>query len=194
MNIGKSDLEKDCDVETVLGEDTDLVGDIEEIPITHIEETKSSKGGRWTALSAISIENFKAIESARIPLGKVTVLVGPNGSGKSSVLQAIHWAARTSSYIQPKNAKEMVAFDRIDYSPSSEPLRTAFRRELKSEKSSTPTKISFHRASSPSANVHIWAARNKGGVTVHIDGGATVTAFKQRMNFITAYIPGLAGC
>jgi ABC-type lipoprotein export system ATPase subunit len=165
-----------------------------------LDEIKPPKVWRWTPLTAISVDNFKAIDKARIPLGKVTVLVGPNGSGKSSVLQAIHWAARTSSYIAPKNAKEMIAFERIDYLPSSEPLRTAFKGELRSEKFTRPTKISFQysstgtdESSAPTTIVNIWAARNKGGVTVHIEGGATVTPFKQRTSFITAYIPGLAG-
>jgi energy-coupling factor transporter ATP-binding protein EcfA2 len=41
--------------------------------------------------------------------------------------------------------------------------------------------------------VKIWAARNRGAISVHIEGGAAVTPFKQRANFLTAYIPGLAG-
>jgi hypothetical protein len=41
--------------------------------------------------------------------------------------------------------------------------------------------------------VKLWAARNKGGITAHIEGGAGVSPYKQRSTFITAYIPGLAG-
>ena len=41
--------------------------------------------------------------------------------------------------------------------------------------------------------VSIWAARNKGGITAHIGGGAAVSPYKQRTSFLTAYIPGLAG-
>jgi len=218
-------------------------------------EMKSEKTKRWTRLHAIEIENFKAIKKTTIPLGDVTILVGPNGSGKSSVLQAVHWAARAASYIEPKNTKEVVSFERLDYLPSSEPLRTAYRSTLSTTRTSPPTRISFihvgsvpdavvatttdpiadseenlteagtiaaaadrtnsslttHAASrdvvddeaavatsaaiitGPAATVKIWAARNQGGISVHIDGAAAVTPFKQRAEPLTAYIPGLAG-
>lgn len=161
-------------------------------------ELKSNKATRWSKLASIEIKNFKAIEAMTLPLADVTILVGPNGSGKSSVLQAIHWAARAASYIPPKHGSEVVAFDRLDYLPSSEPLKTAHKRELSSDRGSKPTTISFHHVASddvpaPVANIKIWAARNRGGIAVHIDGGAAVSPFKQRAEIITAYIPGLAG-
>jgi len=93
----------------------------------------------------------------------------------------------------------MIPLDRIDYVPSSEPLRTAYRGELGSHSKSTPTKIVFNHApandetASQSVTVRIFAARNRGGITAHIDGLAAVTPYKQRSTFITAYIPGLAG-
>lgn len=94
----------------------------------------------------------------------------------------------------------MISFERIDYIPSSEPLKMAFRGELKTETNTPPTKIQFmHRPNAdelnltPTATIKIWAARNKGGVTAHIDGGSAVSPFKQRDYFITSYIPGLAG-
>jgi ABC-type lipoprotein export system ATPase subunit len=160
--------------------------------------TKPTKSARWGRLETIEIQNFKAIESLEIPVGDVTILVGPNGAGKSSILQAIHWAARSASYIPPKNTKEVVSFDRLDYLPSSEPLKTAYKRELSSDTGSKPTLVSFKHLAVDGeakmiANVKIWAARNRGGISVHIDGGAAVTPFKQRKDFITAYIPGLAG-
>jgi predicted ATPase len=160
---------------------------------------KVVRARRWTPVEAITIENFKAIDKAKVALGAVTILVGPNGSGKSSVLQAIHWSARCASYIAPKNGKEMIAFERIDYLPSSEPLRTANRGELKPGSNTRPTAVSFqHEASGeekqgPVAAVKLWAARNKGGITAHIEGGGAVSPYKQRASFITAYIPGLAG-
>jgi len=40
-------------------------------------------------ISKLSIVHFKAIASATIPLGPITVLVGPNDSGKSTILQAL---------------------------------------------------------------------------------------------------------
>jgi len=38
-------------------------------------------------ITKLSIVHFKAIASAEIPLGPITVLVGPNDSGKSTILQ-----------------------------------------------------------------------------------------------------------
>lgn len=157
----------------------------------------SSKADRWSKLSSVQIKNFKAIESLTLALADVTILVGPNGSGKSSVLQAIHWAARAASYIEPKKQTEVVSFDRLDYSPSSEPLKTAHKTELLSGRETPPTTVSFissQEEDEPSAaTVKIWAARNRSGISVSIDGGAAVTPFKQRTELITAYIPGLAG-
>jgi energy-coupling factor transporter ATP-binding protein EcfA2 len=40
-------------------------------------------------ITQLSIGHFKAIASATIPLGPITVLVGPNDSGKSTILQAL---------------------------------------------------------------------------------------------------------
>lgn len=162
-----------------------------------MQDTRSSRARKWLPLKAIKIINFKAISELTIPLSKVTILVGPNGSGKSSALQAIHWAARAASYILPKNTKEMVSFERLDYLPSSDPLNTAHNSELRSEQAFAPTEIVFSHGTETDENVHasikIRAARNKGGITVSMEGGSAVTPYKQRYQFITTYIPGLAG-
>jgi predicted ATPase len=159
---------------------------------------RATRTSKWTKLQSIEIQNFKTIQTIRVPLSSVTVLVGPNGSGKSSILQAIHWAARAASYISPRNTKEVIAFERLDYMPASDPLKTAYRSELASDTNSKPMSVAFEHAvgqGEPSviATVKIWAARNKAGISAHIEGGAAVTPFKQRVEFITAYIPGLAG-
>ncbi len=161
-------------------------------------EIKHSRTLKWSKLNSIEVKNFKAIEQLLLPLDDVTIMVGPNGSGKSSALQAIHWAARAASYIQPKNKSEVVAFERLDYSPSSEPLKTAHKMELSSSKGTLPTTVTFNHTPTAdgvnlTANIKIWAARNKGGISVSIEGGPAVTPFKQREEVITAYIPGLAG-
>lgn len=164
-----------------------------------LTDTRSIRARRWTPLESVTVRGFKATEEATIPLDRVTILVGPNGCGKSSVLQAIHWAARAASYVQPKNTKEMISFERLDYVPSSEPLTTLHKGELKSDGASTPVEIVFtHRptgaeAEGGSATIRIRAARNRGGITAYMDGGGAVTPYKQRYQFITAYIPGLAG-
>jgi predicted ATPase len=160
-------------------------------------DTRSLKGRSWRELESITVKDFKAVKMAVIPLSHVTILVGPNGCGKSSVLQAIHWAARAASYVITKNTREMISFERLDYVPSSEPLRTLHKSELKSDGNSTPVEVIFsHRPigdDAAHATVRIRAARNRGGITAHIEGGQAVTPYKQRVQFITTYIPGLAG-
>lgn len=166
-------------------------------PPVGIADTRSSRARRWSALESITVRGFKATKDATIPLDRVAILVGPNGCGKSSVLQAIHWAARAASYVLPKNAKEMISFERLDYVPSSEPLSTLHKGDLKSDTASTPVEVVFsHRpvaGEAASATIRIRAARNRGGITAYMDGGSAVTPYKQRFQFITAYIPGLAG-
>lgn len=179
--------------------EVDEVADISDIIAFSSDRGEvGTKTNRWSKLSAVEIKNFKAIKSLKLPLADVTILVGPNGSGKSSVLQAIHWAARAASYIEPKKQSEVISFDRLDYSPSSEPLKTAHKSELSSARESDPTLVNFivdanGDESGSMASVKIWAARNRSGVSVSIDGGVAVTPFKQRTELITAYIPGLAG-
>lgn len=162
-----------------------------------LPDTRSVRARRWSTLESITVRGFKATKEATIPLDRVTILVGPNGCGKSSVLQAIHWAARSASYVLPKNTKEMISFERLDYVPSSDPLTTLHKGELKSDAASVPVEVVFsHRSTSEEtiqSTIRIRAARNRGGGTVYMDGGAAVTPYKQRIQFITAYIPGLAG-
>lgn len=165
--------------------------------IVEITDTRSVRARRWSPLESITVTGFKAVKEATIPLDSVTILVGPNGCGKSSVLQAIHWAARAASYVLPKNTKEMISFERLDYVPSSEPLTTLHKGELKSDSGSSPVEVVFtHRPAGEEiiqATVRIRAARNRGGITAYMDGGGAVTPYKQRFQFITTYIPGLAG-
>ncbi|MEK7916776.1 ATP-binding protein [Burkholderia contaminans] len=175
----------------------DLVPPSSASSLVELTDTRSPRARRWSPLESITVQGFKAVEIASIPLDSVTILVGPNGCGKSSVLQAIHWAARAASYVLPKNTKEMISFERLDYVPSSEPLTTLHNGELKTDSASVPVEVVFaHRAigeEAVQATIRIRAARNRGGITAYMDGGAAVTPYKQRYQFITTYIPGLAG-
>ncbi|WP_235389921.1 ATP-dependent nuclease [Pseudomonas oryzihabitans] len=178
-----------------------LADEVEVAPILDtsvvIPDTRSTRAKRWNPLESIAVKNFKAAKHAIIPLGKVTILVGPNGCGKSSVLQAVHWAARAASYILPKNTKEMISFERLDYIPSSDPLSMLHNGQLKPGATSTPVEVAFNHVTvgddSVQTVVKLRAARNKAGITAHIDGGNAVTPYKQRYQFLTTYIPGLAG-
>lgn len=139
-----------------------------------LPDTRSVRARRWSTLDSITVRGFKAKKEATIPLDRVTILVGPNGCGKSSVLQAIHWAARSASYVLPKNTKEMISFERLDYVPSSDPFTTLHKGELKSDATSVPVEVVFsHRSlgeESVQSTIRIRAARNRGGITVYMDG------------------------
>ncbi|MBQ2262922.1 MAG: AAA family ATPase [Loktanella sp.] len=195
--IGLSDGELTREVSLNAFDEPESDTTIEEISGTRVVDSRSTRAKRWTSLTEISVRNFKAAKEAVIPLGNVTILVGPNGSGKSSVLQAIHWAARAASYVLPKNQKEMISFERLDYIPSSDPLKTLHNGELKTGATSEAVEVNFRHESEADdpiqATVRIRAARNKGGITAYMEGGNAVTPYKQRYQFITAYIPGLAG-
>jgi ABC-type cobalamin/Fe3+-siderophores transport system ATPase subunit len=195
--IGLSNGELTREVSLNAFDEPEVAPKIEEISGAKVSDTRSTRAKRWVPLTGITVRNFKAAIEANIPLTNVTILVGPNGSGKSSVLQAVHWAARAASYVRPKNQKEMISFERLDYIPSSEPLRTLHNGELKTGTKSKAVEVCFqHGSDSDGAvqtTVQIRAARNKGGITAYMQGGNAVTPYKQRYQFITAYIPGLAG-
>src|SRR4051812_12245215 len=148
-----------------------------------LTDTRSVRARRWSPLESITVRGFKATSVATIPLDHVTILVGPNGCGKSSVLQAIHWAARAASYVLPKNTKEMISFERLDYVPSSEPLTPLHKGELKSDAASNPVEVVFAHhpvgEETAQATIRIRAARNRGGITAYMDGGGAVTPYKQ---------------
>lgn len=83
-------------------------------------------------LSAVTVENFKAIKSARVELSDVTILVGQNSSGKSSFLQALHWACRCVA--DPKiqnNQARSVAVQSLDYFPTPDAKIVGHNKELR---------------------------------------------------------------
>lgn len=167
-------------------------------PIADLSDTRSTRGKRWEPLEKITVCDFKAVKRAEIPVGDaVTILVGPNSCGKSSILQAIHWATRSASNIKPKNQSGMVLFGDLDYIPSSDPIGMFHNGRLGTNLKSSPIEVKFQHKTTQgddlSAKISLRTARNKGGISVRIDGQNAVTPYKQKYKFISAYIPGLAG-
>lgn len=83
-------------------------------------------------LKSVTIENFKAIDKARVELADVTILVGQNSSGKSSFLQALHWACRCTA--DPKiqnNQARSVAVQSLDYFPTPDAKVVGHNKELR---------------------------------------------------------------
>lgn len=158
--------------------------------------TKERRESRWSLVKEITIEKFKAVNRAIVPIGdSVTILVGPNASGKSSILQAIHWATRCASNIEGKDT--VVLFDKIDYNPSSDPIGIFHNDRLKTNRNNPPIRVSFHHSSGKDqksiATIDLRAARNQGGISVQIYGGSSVTPYKKGGALVSAYIPGLSG-
>ena len=59
-----------------------------------------------TAITHVSLRNFKGHASLDLDMGRITVLIGPTGSGKSTVLQALgmlHSALRSDGGIMRGN-------------------------------------------------------------------------------------------
>ena len=156
----------------------------------------SLKADAWTPLRDITVNNFKVIKKAKIPLGKnVTILVGPNSCGKSSILQAIHWATRLSSNIKPGKDSKTLLFDGIDYMPSSDPIATYHKGRLGTKPRSNSITVNFRHIDNirgkNTAKISIRTIRGDSGIRVKINGA--VSPYKQNSQLISAYIPGVTG-
>ena len=166
--------------------------------VANVTDSRSPKAKRWQLIEEITVSNFKAVKKAKIPLGEnVTILVGPNSCGKTSILQAIHWATRSASNIVTKNQKATILFEDLDYIPSSDPVGTFHKGQLGTNLKSDPVSVLFRHAhdfdGDSKVEIELRTAQNKGGISVRIIGGSAVTPYKQKIQFISAYIPGLAG-
>ncbi|SEG62964.1 AAA ATPase domain-containing protein [Bryocella elongata] len=56
---------------------------------------------RSIALTAVTLRNFRAFESATLRLSPITILVGPNNAGKSSIISALRVLSNTLSSVDP---------------------------------------------------------------------------------------------
>lgn len=65
------------------------------------------------SLRSISIQGFRSIADATVPLGQLTVLVGPNGSGKTNVLNVLRLLNATIRFDLPVAIETFGGFDHI---------------------------------------------------------------------------------
>lgn len=154
-------------------------------------------------LISVTVENFKAIELARIELADVTILVGQNSSGKSSFLQALHWACRCVA--DPKvqnNQARSVAAQSLDYFPTPDAKVVGHNRELREgrgeqENISVAVTLECDDADKSIGIVPIKRGRND---AIQIDlrnenrlPAGLYSELSDRTRPFSAYIPGLAG-
>jgi predicted ATPase len=153
-------------------------------------------------IQEITIENFKAIETATMELSDFNVLVGANGSGKSSALQALHWvfqSGRNRSVTANRKSTEGATLSENDatYMPSPEYRNSGNGAEYGNFQNSPKLDLKVVARNSEEEEIEagfwIKSARNE-GISVHIPSGNAITAAirDQRREF-SAYIPGLAG-
>lgn len=153
-------------------------------------------------LQEVTIQNFKAIENAKLELADFNVIVGANGSGKSSVLQALHWvfqSGRNPSVTANKNVTDGATLSENDatYMPSPEYRNAGNGAEYGNFQNSPKLSLSVHARNTEGEQVEaeLWikSARNE-GISVHIPSGNELTsAVRDRRREFSAYIPGLAG-
>ena len=148
-------------------------------------------------LIKITIQNFKGINTAVLPLRDTTVLVGANNAGKSSALQAIHFAARAMYQATEANKQTTLSISDLEYLP------TSFYRELGhnstwgNQKGSPQSKITFDflddLGAAASASVILKSARNEGLSVEPTIPPSLLQEFRNKEKVFTAYIPGIAG-
>jgi hypothetical protein len=148
-------------------------------------------------LDKITVENFKGISTAVLPLRDTTVLVGPNNAGKSSALQAIHFAARAMFQASEANKQTTLSIADLEYLP------TTFYRDLGhnsvwgNQKGSPESKISFSflddDGATVEASVILKSARNEGLSVEPTIPPILLSEFRNKDKVFSAYIPGIAG-
>ncbi|UFM64260.1 AAA family ATPase [Paracoccus sp. MA] len=154
-------------------------------------------------LKSVTVENFKAIDKAKIDLADVTILVGQNSSGKSSFLQALHWACRCVA--DPKvqnNQARSVAAHALDYFPTPDAKVVGHNKELREgrgdlENISVFVTLEVDGSQNTVGRIPIKRGRND-AIQIDLRGesrlpGDLYIHLADRKKPFSAYIPGLAG-
>ena len=157
-------------------------------------------------LHSVTVENFKAIGEAKIPLSSgLTVLVGQNSSGKSSALQAIHWACRCVAHPRiQKNQTRSLSVQEFDFYPTAHIKSVGNNKELRSRRrdvAEVAVKVSFEHSTEEDGEIQESTVKiskgNNQAVQIDLINDAVkdefydVLADKDRP--FSSYIPGLAG-
>lgn len=154
-------------------------------------------------LIAVTVNNFKAIKSARIELSDVMILVGQNSAGKSSFLQALHWACRCVA--DPKvqnNQARSVAAQSLDYFPTPDAKVVGHNQELREGRGEQENISVFVTLECDDIDKNIGIIPIKRGrndaIQIDLRGenrlpDSLYGELSDRKRPFSAYIPGLAG-
>lgn len=64
-------------------------------------------------IHSIEVQGFRSLQSVKIPMGPLTVLVGPNGSGKSNVLNVLRFLVATIRFDLATAIDDFGGWDRL---------------------------------------------------------------------------------
>jgi len=149
-------------------------------------------------LTAVTINDFKAIKSASIELTDATMLVGANNSGKSSILQAIHLAARTIALADEANKPSTLSLSDAEYLPSEMYRELGHRTQWGNYTTSPGSTITFTfvdptDGGKVDASVTLRSARNEGISVSPALPPKAIPILRGKDTIFSAYIPGIAG-
>lgn len=152
-------------------------------------------------LSEITIEDFKRVKRAIVPLVDLNILVGANSSGKSSIIQAIHLATclmRQSSRVDTSKTST-VGIEELDYLPTDNYSMLGHHNQWGNRTGSPSSRVEFSFTDPagvrPSilAKCEIRSARNA-GISITGQVPTELSAFlRSKQKFFSAYIPGISG-
>lgn len=150
-------------------------------------------------LDKIEVKKFKQIDSIKMDVADLNILVGSNGSGKSSILQALHLASclmRQADRIRPSSTSMVRVVD-LDYLPSDQYWRLGHKADWGNVSTSPSSSVvfSFQDAggATTSASLTIRSARNAG---ISVQGTLPDEIrgqFRGENTFFSGFIPGISG-
>lgn len=161
-------------------------------------------------LSSISLVGFKSIETVRLELGRITVLVGPNNGGKSSCLQGLQFATSIAQSMdingykrikKDKNAKDSeerklastLASHQLVYTPLNDVNSLARGGELHGGDGGNPIQLILTgETSDDSVRIEVKRGKNK-NLSINVEGEKFFRVLKDPAKPYSVMSPGLAG-
>lgn len=157
-------------------------------------------------LSSISLVGFKSIETVRLELGRITVLVGPNNGGKSSCLQGLQFATSIAQSmdingykrIKKKDSEERklastLASHQLVYTPLNDVNSLARGGELHGRDGGNPIQLILTgETSDDSVRIEVKRGKNK-NLSINVEGEKFFRVLKDPAKPYSVMSPGLAG-
>lgn len=162
-------------------------------------------------LSSISLVGFKSLETVRLELGRITVLVGPNNGGKSSCLQGLQFATSIAQSMDINGYKRQekkdengrgtgewklastLASHQLVYTPLSDVHSLARGGELHGGYGGNPIQLILTgETSDDSVRIEVKRGKNK-NISINVEGEKFFGVLKDPAKPYSVMSPGLAG-